>query len=350
MFRFLRPYRYPIAVISSIFHLIVFGDPILLGQDVAKLKPAVSLMNDAVGDQDDLCFWNNSNDAKCSRVIVSDKKANRVFSYSITGELMQSIEVAKPGNIDIRQSIKFGNENYDIVAVNVRAKGWRVRLFSVDLETGNLNAIDGGGIETDPNYGSCLAYKKDGQKLWYITTSEASGVTQYEINRSSSGLLNCTKKKHWDLGKCEGVVSDDESETFYVSVEDEGIWKFALTDDPKIAPELVIPLGRNGLSKDLEGLTLARLEDQSKVIIVSSQGLSKFFVFERNSPWKFRGTFEIQGVEGTDGIDLIQSTEIPSFEGGIFGCHTNTDGHPIVLSPWMRIANHFLDRPEKESQ
>ncbi len=85
-------------------------------------------------------------------------------------------------------------------------------------------------------------------------------------------MFNCKKKRHWNLGKCEGAVADDESETFYVSVEDEGIWKFSFTEDQKTAPEFIIPLGRNGLAKDLEGLTLAQLEDQTKVIIVSSQG------------------------------------------------------------------------------
>jgi len=311
----------------------------ILNQPVAS---SVRLHNDAVGDQDDLCFWANGKDPSESRVFVSDKKANSLFVYSLDGHLAQKIEVAKPGNIDIRRRVVLGGEASqmqptDVVAVNVRADGWKVRVFSVSAVTYQLEPIDAGGFATRPNYGSCLAYDSKSQKLSYIATSESSGVTQYEISRLIDGRLACKEINHWDLGKCEGIVADDETGKVYVAVEQEGIWQLSIDALNQKVPELVIALGKNGLAGDLEGLTLATLEDTSRVLIVSSQGLDKFFVFDRQSPWNCRGSFQIDGVTETDGIDLIQSNEIPHFPGGIFGCHTSQLGHPITLASWKSI-------------
>lgn len=303
---------------------------------------SVKLHNDAVGDQDDLCFWANDKDPSNSRAIVSDKKANSVFVYSLDGQLTQKIEVAKPGNIDIRRGVELGGEAsqmqpVDIVAFNVRAGGWKARVFSVNAVSFQLEPIDAGGFATRPNYGSCLAYDSKSRRLYYIATSESSGVTQYEISRLRDGSLTCKEINHWDLEKCEGIVADDETGKFYVAVEQEGIWQFSIDAGDQKAPELIIALGKNGLAGDLEGLTLATLEDTSRVLIVSSQGLNEFFVFDRQSPWNCRGSFQIDGVTETDGIDLIQSNEIPGFSGGIFGCHTSQLGHPITLASWKSI-------------
>ncbi len=310
-----------------------------LGQSAA---PSVMLHNDAVGDQDDLCIWANGKDPSDSRVIVSDKKANSLFVYLLDGRLTQTIEVAKPGNIDIRRQVVFGGEAIqmqptDVVAFNVRADGWKVRVFSVNQSSSQLEPIDAGGFNTRPNYGSCLAYDSKSKRLFFIATSESSGVTQYELCRLIDGRLTCTEIKHWNLGKCEGIVADDESGEFYVAVEQEGIWKLDIDSNSHKAPELIVPLGKDGLAGDLEGLTLATLEDKSRVLIVSSQGLSKFFIFDRQSPWNRRGTFQIEGVTETDGIDLYQSNEFPDFAGGIFGCHTSQLQHPIVLTSWKDI-------------
>ena len=305
------------------------------------VKGTSQLHNDSVGDQDDLCFWNNAKESSEIRVIVSDKKANLIFTYSLDGRLTQSIQVAKPGNIDVRQGVAFGAEPIDVVAVNLRSGGWKIRLFLMDSDTRQLVPIDDGGIPTRPNYGFCLACDSNQEKLFGICTSEDSGVTQYEISRKSNGNCEGREVKHWDLGKCEGVVADDAAGKFYVAVETEGIWQFNV--DPSIdqAPELVIPLGKDGLGGDLEGMTLVKLPDGSHALVVSSQGKNEFFVFERFSPWNYRGKFSIEGVVATDGIDLIQSDQITSFPEGIFGCHSAQAGHPIVLSSWRSIVNQM---------
>jgi 3-phytase len=314
-----------------------------------KVKAIASLHNDAVADQDDLCFWTDPKDPTRCRVIVSDKKANLVFVYSLDGKLTQSVEVPKPGNIDIRHGVALGGQVTDIVAVNVRADGWKVRLFAVDPASQQLVPIDAGGISTQPNYGSCLASDMQKKKFWYISTSESSGVIQYEITRSLDGSLLCNQAKRWDLGKCEGVVADDDAGKFYVAVEQEGIWQFELDPTLNDPPQMIIPLGKNGLAGDLEGLTLAKLEGDRRVLIVSSQAQNQFFIFDRESPWSYRGKFEIEGVTQTDGIDLFQSQAIAAYPDGIFGCHTSQSGHPITLAAWKsilsKVENSRFDAP-----
>jgi myo-inositol-hexaphosphate 3-phosphohydrolase len=94
-------------------------------------------------------------------------------------------------------------------------------------------------------------------------------------------------------------------------------------------------------------MALATLPDTTPVLIVSSQGANRFFVYERNSPYKFRGAFSIAGARGTDGIDLIQSNVFTRFEGGIFGCHTDEQGHPILLTSWSLIVKTFAENVDK---
>jgi len=311
------------------------------GQEFQGVQPLQKLQNDAVGDQDDLCFWTNGKSPADYRVIVSDKKANRIFLYALDGTLTQSIKVPKPGNIDIRQGIQFGSETMDVVAVNVRTDGWKIQLFSMDRDSMKLVPIDGGYLQTRANYGFCLAYDAHQKKLFGFCTSEEVGLTQYELTRQPNGNCQGSEVRHWNLGKCEGAVADDAAGKVYVAVETEGIWQFDIDPSSIDPPQMIIPLGKNGLEGDLEGITLAQLPDDSNALVVSSQWNNSFFVFERFLPWNYRGKFSIESVGGTDGIDLSQSDQIADFPGGVFGCHSAGVGYPIVLSSWHSIVSQM---------
>jgi 3-phytase len=317
------------------------------GDDPIQVLPLLELHNELAGDQDDLCFWRHPHDPSQSLVIASDKKANRIFSYDLAGKVKQSIELAKPGNIDIRQGIRLGDRQWDIVAVNSRAADPALRVFSVDRISGRLAAIDGNGIPTRPNYGGCLSYDKKQQRLWFFCTSEAVGVTQYELTMSDADKVCGSEVRRWALGKCEGAVADDENLSVFITVESEGIWRVGMLPEDTAPGEKIIPVGRDGLTADLEGIALASLTDGTAAFVVSSQGSDQFFVFERTAPWKLCGTFRIQGAHATDGLDLIQADDFPGFEKGIFGCHTADNNHPILLASWSSILKNVSAHTSK---
>ena len=86
----------------------------------------------------------NTHAPESSRVIVSDKKAGRIFNYDLAGKLHQALAVPKPGNIDIRQNVTVDGRPRDVVAVNDRGPDWRVRIFIVDPKSRDLVPADGG--------------------------------------------------------------------------------------------------------------------------------------------------------------------------------------------------------------
>lgn len=306
------------------------------------IAPIQSLHNNLVGDQDDLCFWIHPSDASLSLAIVSDKKANRVFTYDLAGKLQQTIELTKPGNIDIRQGIRLGGNNVDLVAVNSRGEVPSLRVFSMDSSSRLLIAIDGSGIPTRKNYGGCLGYDKQQERLWFFCTSETVGVTQYELTMNAARTISGKEVRRWDLGKCEGAVGDDEAQQVFVTVETEGVWCVGMSPDSGTPGQKILAIGQHGMQADLEGITLASLSSGTPVLIVSSQSINQFFVFERSSPWKHCGTFRIEGASDTDGIDLVQIEGLARFGGGIFGCHTSAVNHPVLLSAWDAIQKSFL--------
>ncbi len=307
--------------------------------------PVQVLKNESVGDQDDLCFWQHPSEPSQSVVIASDKKANRVFTYDLSGNLKQTVELDKPGNIDIRQNIRLGGKEIDLVVVNIRAGQPALRVFSVDRTSGVLKAIDGNGIPTQPNYGGCLGYDKKQERLWFFCTSEEFGVTQYELSLSDSHLVQGHEVRRWDLGKCEGAVADDDAMTLFVAVENECVWRVGMLPEDSTPGERIVSVGENGVKADLEGMCLVKLPDSTPALIVSSQGADQFFVFERNAPYTFYGAFCVKGASGTDGIELLQTDAFKRFEGGIFGCHTDEKSHPILLSSWNAILKILPERP-----
>jgi 3-phytase len=315
--------------------------------DAAVPPPArIELRSPEMGDQDDMCFWRDALHPELSRVIVSDKKAGRIFNYDLTGKLCQTLPVPKPGNIDIRQRVALGGRPRDVIAVNDRSSDWKIRVFVVDPESRDMVSADGGeGIASRPNYGGCLAYDAQSSKLWFVCTSEDDGLTQYELQVDAAGRFRGFEVRRAPLGKCEGAVADDTAHQLFIAVEDQGIWRFDTAPSSKQG-ELIIPLGTHGLAADLEGVTLATLPGGVEALIVSSQGRNEFFVFERRPPWNYVGSFSVRGASETDGIDLWQTEHLrKEWPGGIFACHTGIGDHPVLLTPWHSIVKAIRKDP-----
>jgi myo-inositol-hexaphosphate 3-phosphohydrolase len=99
------------------------------GDDVTSLSPTLQLVAPDTQDQDDMCVWIHPNDATQSTIIASDKSADQVVVYSLEGDVLQSVKLPKPGNIDVRQNIKFNGESMDLVVVNQRTDGFKLIIF-----------------------------------------------------------------------------------------------------------------------------------------------------------------------------------------------------------------------------
>jgi 3-phytase len=305
-------------------------------QRILTATPTVRLLNPEARDQDDLCIWYNATAPEQSTVITSDKTANRLFVYDLTGRLLQSVAVPKPGNIDIRSNVKLGQKAVSLVVVNQRAAGFRLCAFRVDPMTRLLTRVDRGDLLTGPNYGCCLHQSADGDHLYCIVTSEDADIEQYELTDDGGGHIAASLVRTWNMGKCEGIVADDSAGMLYVAEETRGVWRLPAAADATTEGTLIAEVGTNGIVGDVEGITLTRASESDKTLIFSDQGSSTFHVM----PLKDGNTsrrFQLTGVSHTDGCDVLLRPLGPAFPNGLFACHSDEPRCPIYLTPAEQI-------------
>jgi 3-phytase len=97
----------------------------------------------------------------------------------------------------------------------------------------------------------------------------------------------------------------------------------------------------------VEGLALVRGAAGSGYLIVSSQGNNSFAVYRRKAPHAFVTSFKvvngngIDGVTGTDGIDVATAPLGPLFPSGVFIAQdqTNDGGNQnFKLVPYEQLG------------
>lgn len=307
------------------------------GENIPVVKPVLELRNSQTNDQDDMCLWTHPSQPGQSVVIASDKAANKIFVYNLKGETLQVVPISKPGNIDLRQGVSFGGDNVDVVGVNLR-KERKIALFQVDPVSRLLKRIDDDRITTGSNYGGTLYCSPKSRKLYFLCTSEDQEVEQYELARTGTAPATGRRVRQLSVGKCEGAVGDDLHGKIYITEEEKGIWEFSGEPDDTASGKLIVPLGEQGLVKDLEGITIYPTANGGGYLLVSSQGNNLFYVFDRQTPHKYHGRFRVAGAEITDGIDVIAAPWGQAFPHGLFACHTDLNSKPVLLTPWESIA------------
>ncbi len=303
----------------------------------AVVRPMLELKNEHSQDQDDMCVWVHRSRPDQSVIITADKAAGLVFVYDLNGDVLQTIEVPEPGNIDLRDDVRLNGETCSLVVCNQRDHGLRLRVFKVDPSTRTLHAVDDGRIATQANYGGCLYHSQKTGKLYFVSTTKENGVSQYELFANASGTVSGKLVRDWTLGKSEGAVADDEAGVVYIGEEERGIWKLGAEPDAPTPGELVIRIGEHGLQGDIEGLALAKVGGQ-RLLIASDQGSSSFLVLNRDRSYRPVGRFSCTGAASTDGIEVVDLPLGPNYPHGLFCCHTDVGARPTLVSSWETIS------------
>jgi myo-inositol-hexaphosphate 3-phosphohydrolase len=309
------------------------------------VNPTLTLNAPGIADQDDMCIWIHHNDKSLSTIITSDKGADKLFVYDLSGNVLQTIDVpGQPGNIDIRYNFIISGVPTDIVGYNDRSNGTIV-FYKVDRTTRQLSFVSNfsdGGM-TGNNYGFCLYRSLLTDKYYAIVSSESTQMKQWELVDNGDGTIGDSLKRTWNNGSgdiTEGLVADDELGFLYAANEGEGIYKYnAEPTDPNPIGELIAPTGVNGLTADVEGVTIYYTSGGNGYLLASSQGSDNFKVYERQAPHNFIKTVQATGVGNTDGIDVTNLNLGPSFPLGLFLTHDGT-GSPYVVrgSKWEDLG------------
>lgn len=295
---------------------------------------------------DDPAIWYNHSNPVKSLIIGTDKK-NGLDVYDLDGNKLSSYPVGPVNNVDVRQDVLGG---MDIVAGTNRAN---VSIDIWKVETDKLSLTYIGEISSNlPDvYGFCLHHNHTTGELYAFANSKTGIVEQWKIEYSD-GFVSGTLVRQLGLSsQVEGMVADDEMGVIYIGEEGKGVFKFGTGINDRLEGEFIpnSDESNTNIEFDIEGLALYRQGNGNGYLIVSSQGNNSFAIFDRKPPHVYLGSFQISdgaidGVEETDGIELLSLPLGPNYPNGIFICQDgfNYEGDIKVAQNFKYVPWHII--------
>jgi len=304
-------------------------------------------------DADDPAIYVHPEDPGKSFVITTFKKGG-LRVYDLKGQLIQSVspQNVRYNNVDIAYEVEYPSQmagetaTVDLAIASDRMND-TLAIFKINPNLGfsgqnpleeitsvsvpdTIFGIDDGEATA---YG-LTAYTSNNDRKAHIFVSQSDGnkIAQLEIQSGLGAADELTIDAkiirtfgvpippHVVANKAfvEGMVVDRETEFLYLAQENFGIWKIDLDSmdsieeilkDSNNTVDLVNEIKPNSpLSADIEGLTIYYDNNDSGYLIASSQGDSTFAIYDRAGDNSYLGSFAVEGVKQTDGLDI---TSIP---------------------------------------
>ena len=264
---------------------------------------------------DDPAIWFNSKDPKKSLIFGTDKNSG-IYVYDIEGNALSYANLGRINNIDLREK----DGVLHIVTSNRTASTldyWKFTTdglfeyfqnlpldsFTEDLDHAHLEA----GMDI---YGICMGLV--GGNLRAILTEEEGKTIQYWDLKTQEiiGTIDITAEEtNVPLfgNEAEGCVIDDENE--HIIISREGMRGILNAYDANTLEFIKVIDSRSGnIGGDPEGVTVYKTIDKEGFIIVSSQGDSKFNLYNRQFPFDYIRSFTVNDVTDTDGIDVTNKS------------------------------------------
>jgi 3-phytase len=205
---------------------------------------------------------------------------------------------------------------------------------------GSLKNITGGTQslpqDYDP-YGSCTYLSPKTQKQYLFVNDKDAQYLQYELFASTNGTLQTSLVRNFTGGsglQVEGCVADEAAGYLFLGEEQSGIWRYDAEPDGSNEGLQFAKVGDDGLQADVEGLTLVTAKNGTGgYIMVSSQGMSAYLVYERAPPHKYVTTFTIvdndeKGIDhvtNTDGLAAVPNRLNADFPRGLIVTHDDAN-------------------------
>lgn len=318
---------------------------------------------------DDPAIWIHPRVPGESLVIGTDKGGG-LATYRLDGTQVEYRADGRMNNVDIRQGVRFWGRDVDLVAASVRQEA-AIALYLIDPDSGRL--VPAGRIPTGlaDAYGVCLFVSPGDRRVYALVNAQDGTILQFALSEQDpvSGpesaavspppaILNGTEVRRFRVeSQPEGMVCDDAHARLFVGEEAVGVWRFGAEPGDQRAPVLVAGAGGDGpLRPDVEGLAIIPTSMDDGWLIVSSQGNSRFVVYDRRPPHALRLVFEvgdarIDGVSETDGIDATSAPLGAAFPRGIFvaqdGLNTGAGGEEnqnFKIVDWRDIERALAER------
>jgi 3-phytase len=302
---------------------------------------------------DDPAIWIHPTNTELSAIIGTNKTNDGgLVVYNLDGSIHQQVEIGQINNVDLRYNFPLNDEPTTIVAATNRSNNSLI-IYRVNEATRELENIAAHDIISDVEevYGFCMyASAINGAFYAFINSEDTGEVEQWALFDNGSGLVNAELVREFTVGsQTEGCVADDELGDIYIGEEDVAIWKYGAEPDAGDERVAVDTTDNEGhLDDDIEGLALYYASDGTGYLIASSQGSDDFAVYRREDDNEYLGRFaieaaEMDGVSGTDGIDVTNVPLGDTFPQGLFVAQDTRNTDPdanqnFKLVSWDDIA------------
>lgn len=265
---------------------------------------------------DDPAIWIHPTNPSLSTIIGTDKTAGLVV-YNLDGGILQTLDIGRVNNVDLRYNVVLGSERVALVAATNRSSNSLV-LYAIDPQTRLLSDAAAGPIlsNVEEVYGVCL-YRSpaSGKTYAFVNSADSGEVEQYELADDGTGKIAAAVVRTFVVGsQTEGCAADDETGALYIGEEAVGIWKYGAEPDAGDERVQVDTTGPEGnLTADMEGIAIYYGSDGGGYLIASSQGSSEFVVYERQGDNAYLGTFRIVETEGVDAVSGTDGLDVTNF-------------------------------------
>jgi len=274
---------------------------------IAETEPVVT--NDDAAD--DPAIWINSDNTSNSLIFGTDKKSG-IYVYDLNGNVLSYQNLGRINNIDLRvidNELHLVSSNrsdstldYWILPIDGIYQYFENNpdnAFSEDLEHYHLEA----GMDI---YGICMGVingtpvaaltEEEGVRVQYWDLTQRKIINTFDITADEDNVPL--------LGnEAEGCVFDDENK--YIHISREGARGFLKTYNAEDQQLVKVIDSRDGnIGGDPEGVAIYKVDAATGYIILSSQGDSKFNIYDREYPFTYIDSFRVDNVSDTDGIDV----------------------------------------------
>lgn len=318
------------------------------------------VMPDADDAADDPAIWVHPT-APESSLIIGTNKQRGLFVYRLDGTELAKREDGRMNNVDLRQNVTLGEFQGDLVAATNRTNK-SISLYTFDGATGALTPVLSIPTGFNDPYGLCMYRSAKTGDLYVFANNADDGMfAQWQITATGAASFEAEQIRSFGVGsQAEGCAADDEHGVLFVAEEDVGLYAYFAEAEEAAANKngrlIIDTVTKGNLTADAEGVAILTEPGGGGYVIVSSQGSYSYNVYDRTSPYAFRGAFKIgptgddvgiDGVEETDGLEVTSASLGGIYAEGMFVAQDgfNYDGaqtskranQNFKMVPWSTI-------------
>lgn len=273
-------------------------------------------------------------DNRSRSVILGSRKAptnGGIDVYGLDGARLSFWSIGEVNNVSVRDLKGHAGWGDRILVVGSNRTTDALTFGWLDRVARTLSLAGSTPVGFAP-YGCCLYVSPvDGAVYAFVSesTGGANGLKQYRLTLSGSTVTGTQVRSMPTATLSEGMICDDASQTFFLTEEDVGFFKYGAEPTSGTSRTAIDLVGAGNLVADAEGVSIAygRGSDPS-YLLVSSQGDNTFVVYDLLSPHAVVKKFHVTGNEGligdvteTDGQAITRADLSPYWPDGVFVAH-----------------------------